>query len=331
MTHQTPPFHPLLVLAAQCSDPIQRANLQNQARRQILQTQILNCSSCDLRFRCRQPVPWTGPTPCNIAFIAEAPGPTENKTGVPLDPSAPAGRHFAELLAGIGLRREHVAILNRNNCFPGYTSGKNPKIIAPTPEQMAACAPNLEAQLALIDPAVCVWMGESAVSHIWTNLPKTGRVEKARKASPVTINGRTHIATWHPAKLCYEPGKRGEMQVDFAKAGRALHDVAVDRVQGLFPTAEFMAQQSYEEVCHYTADIFRQLLLKMPHSMRTVTFYQLIGRVLAGKSNPHHLRALYDAAFAGMCGVVPDFGPPMTEEEVLSRELDTLGISQGVA
>lgn len=323
-----PAPHPLLVLAARTADPATREKLMNQARRQMLQTRIHNCRACDLCNTAASarpkrgdlrghyaPVPFTGPTPCNLAIVCEAPSPTDNKTGIPLHPDSPAGRKFAELLEGIGLRREHVAILFRNACFPGYTEGKNPRIVPPTEPQMAACLPLLEAQLDLINPAVVLWMGQSATSYLWKPKSKTKQVEAARKASPVVIKGRVHIATYHPAALTYDASKLGLLQDDFAKVESALQDVAFKRVKALFPAAEKIQEMSYDDVCRITADIFRQILAKVPLSTRTTGFYQLLGRVVAGRPNPHHLQAMYDDAFRAMCGVMPEIEPTPSATE----------------
>ncbi|HYT09465.1 MAG TPA: uracil-DNA glycosylase, partial [Mycobacteriales bacterium] len=69
-----------------------------------------------------------------LAVVGEAPGAEEDRAGRPF--VGQAGRLLDELLAGAGLDRSGVAVLNVLQCRP-------PGNRSPQPDELAACAPFL--------------------------------------------------------------------------------------------------------------------------------------------------------------------------------------------
>ncbi|MFN3421301.1 MAG: uracil-DNA glycosylase, partial [Armatimonadota bacterium] len=110
-----------------------------------LHQQILVCTKCPLAKGRTQAVPGEGNPSAKVMFIGEAPGEQEDAQGRPF--VGPAGRFLNELLALAGLSREEVFITNTVKCRP-------PNNRTPSNEEMAACHPYLEAQIALIQPKV---------------------------------------------------------------------------------------------------------------------------------------------------------------------------------
>ena len=74
------------------------------------------CTACPLRETCRQTVFGVGSETAEVLFVGEGPGKTEDEEGVPF--VGPAGKLLDELLAAIGLTREHVYIANIVKCRP---------------------------------------------------------------------------------------------------------------------------------------------------------------------------------------------------------------------
>ena len=91
-------------------------------------------------------------------FIGEGPGYHEDKQGRPF--VGAAGQFLNELLELAGLDRSTVYIANVVKCRP-------PNNRDPEPEEMAACAPYLERQIALIKPRVIVTLGRFSMSRFF--------------------------------------------------------------------------------------------------------------------------------------------------------------------
>ena len=109
----------------------------------VLYEEIADCPNCVLAKTRTQTVPGSGPAPADVMCIGEAPGAREDERGLPF--VGPAGRFLDELLGGIGLSRETVHIANVVKCRP-------PGNHDPEPEEIAACKPFLDRQIAIVDP-----------------------------------------------------------------------------------------------------------------------------------------------------------------------------------
>lgn len=118
-----------------------------------------SCSGCDLRQRCKGPVPAQLVEGSELMFVAEAPGANENEKALPL--IGKAGHFFDHLLGTINLSRSGISVSNAVKCMIG-TSGATPK-----PESVGLCAPLwLEQELSLIQPRVVVAMGAVAARYL---------------------------------------------------------------------------------------------------------------------------------------------------------------------
>ncbi len=151
--------------------------------------QILTCDNCILRKEVKAPVPWSGPTPAPLVFVGEGPGAEEDRFGIPF--VGRAGQLFDHLLTQAQLNRDEVVVLNVVCCRP-------PENRDPLPAEIAACKPNLEAQLSLAGAWVGVTLGAYALAAI------TGRTRSevkitAERGRPISIDGRIWIPTFHPA------------------------------------------------------------------------------------------------------------------------------------
>ena len=93
----------------------------------------------------------------DLVFVGEAPGADEDRTGRPF--VGAAGQKLDEIIAAMGLRRDAVYICNVLKARP-------PKNRAPLPDEIAACAPFLHAQLQCIQPAAIVALGGPAAKFL---------------------------------------------------------------------------------------------------------------------------------------------------------------------
>ena len=89
----------------------------------------------------------------DLLFVGEGPGEQEDLKGEPF--VGRAGQLLTQLIEGIGLTRDDVYIANVVKCRP-------PGNRDPQPDEIEACAPWLDRQLALIRPRVIVTLGNFA-------------------------------------------------------------------------------------------------------------------------------------------------------------------------
>ncbi len=145
-------------------------------------------------------------------FVGEAPGRQEDLRGEPF--VGRAGQVFDELLAGIGLSRDTVYVTNivKSRPFVGGPPGRNRN---PSRDEIAACAPWLEEQLAIIRPRLVVTLGGLALSRLRPGA-KLARVH----GRPVAHDAFTIVPLYHPAMARYGPAWTRTLRADFARLRR---------------------------------------------------------------------------------------------------------------
>jgi len=121
-----------------------------------------------------------------LVLVGEAPGAQEDAAGRPF--VGRAGQLLDELLTGVGLSRDEVAVLNVLKCRP---PGNRP----PRPAETANCRPWLERQLELVVPPVTVALGLSATRWF---LGRTSTLTAVRGRTH-SLLGRVVIPTYHPS------------------------------------------------------------------------------------------------------------------------------------
>lgn len=163
-----------------------------------------------------------------VLFLAEAPGRRGGEvTGVPLTRDA-SGRRFSRLLTLAGLERREVFITNAVLCNPRAANGTNRP---PTRGEIGACSSWLAAQLAVVDPAVVVTLGVTALRalalvspHPYTLREHVGR--------PVPWAGRTLVALYHPSPRAGLSRSYTQQDADFAALGDFLRRHGICRKPG---------------------------------------------------------------------------------------------------
>jgi DNA polymerase len=171
------------------------------------------CTRCRLSQGRTQVVYGVGNPDADLMFIGEGPGFHEDKQGEPF--VGAAGQLLNRMLAEIEIRREDVRITNVVLCRP-------PGNRDPLPDETDACAPWLAEQVALVDPAIIVTLGNWATRHILQRQISISRVRGQR----FPWNGRTVIPTFHPAAILHGGGENSrqmaELRMDFQEVRRAL-------------------------------------------------------------------------------------------------------------
>lgn len=185
------------------------------------------CSRCRLSQGRTQVVYGVGSATADLMFIGEGPGFHEDRQGEPF--VGAAGQLLNRMLAEIEIRREDVRITNVVLCRP-------PGNRDPLPEEIDACSPWLEEQIALVDPRVIVTLGNFATRTILERPVSISRVRGQR----FPWNGRTVIPTFHPAAILHGGGESSNqmaaLRADFQEIRRALAEAPapVEEQLGLF-------------------------------------------------------------------------------------------------
>jgi uracil-DNA glycosylase family 4 len=175
------------------------------------------CTRCTLAAGRTNVVFGMGDPTSDLLFVGEGPGAEEDKQGLPF--VGRSGKLLDQLMAEeLGLTRDRVYIANVVKCRP-------PNNRDPLPDEIAACRPYLEAQLAHIAPKVVVTLGKFA-----------GQLLLQSKEGITRLRGRTYpyagavlVPTVHPAYVLRggaEP--MAQMRADLIRAKRALADAGSD-------------------------------------------------------------------------------------------------------
>jgi DNA polymerase len=176
----------------------------------------LACTRCPLAAGRTTVVFGEGDPAADLMLIGEGPGREEDLQGRPF--VGRSGQLLDRLLAEeAGLRREEVYIANVVKCRP-------PGNRDPLPEEIAACRPYLDQQLALINPRVVVTLGNFATRLL---LDTTEGITRLRgrpfPLGPDSPDRTLCFPTYHPAAALRGGGEVvARMRADFVRARVAL-------------------------------------------------------------------------------------------------------------
>jgi len=135
-----------------------------------LKEKVAGCRQCGLCEGRKKTVFGVGDERAKWLFIGEGPGRNEDMQGEPFDGS---GRQTASTTCwlAMGLKRgENAYIANIVKCRPTDENGRDRP---PAPEEVAACMPYLQRQIALIQPTVLVALGKTAALSLLGLDPST--------------------------------------------------------------------------------------------------------------------------------------------------------------
>lgn len=176
-----------------------------------LRSAVAACTACGLCRTRKQTVFGVGHEHAHFMVVGEAPGEQEDLKGEPF--VGAAGQLLDAMLRALGLSRaegppeRQVFIANTLKCRP--PGNRNP-----APEELHACEPFLQRQIALVQPKVLLAMGRFAVQALLRSDEPVGR-----------LRGRVHryqgvplVVTYHPAYLLRNPADKGRAWDDLCLA-----------------------------------------------------------------------------------------------------------------
>ncbi len=179
---------------------------------EAIAAQVRVCTRCPLYKGRTHAVPGEGPAAAEIMMIGEGPGFYEDQQGRPF--VGRSGQLLEKLLAGIGLKRSDVFITNVVKCRP-------PDNRDPLPEEIEACRPWLDQQIALIQPKVIVTVGRFAMTRWFPNGKITALHGQAKRFDQVLV-----VPTFHPAAALRNVNLLPLLEADFQKLPQFIRDNA---------------------------------------------------------------------------------------------------------
>lgn len=181
-----------------------------------LQAHIAACQVCDLHSGRSQTVFGTGvvQSPAWL-IVGEAPGELDDREGLPFQ--GRPGVLLQAMLASIGVAPEtEVFFTNLVKCRP---LGNR----TPEPQEIAACMPYLQRQIALLQPRRILALGKLAAQALLgvdTELEQLrGQVHYVHSETGQRI---PLVATYHPASLLLRPQHKADAWVDLNLARAML-------------------------------------------------------------------------------------------------------------
>lgn len=204
------------VTAGRVAEPAPAGALGNGVARadgvlRVVRDTALGCTGCRLHETRTQVVFGEGSETADVVVVGEAPGQEEDRTGRPF--VGRAGRLLDLLLLTAAFPREQVYICNVLKCRP-------PENRNPLPDEMAACAGHLHAQLEGIAPKVLLAVGKFAAQQLAGSEESIGRL----RGRVFSYRGTPLVVTYHPAYLLRSPQMTRVAWEDFQLLRKVLHE-----------------------------------------------------------------------------------------------------------
>jgi DNA polymerase len=172
--------------------------------------EVRTCTRCRLAETRTHAVPGHGDPQAPLLLVGEAPGRTEDETGLPFQ--GMSGRFLDAELALLDVSRDRVFISSANKCRP--PDNRNPRR-----DEMAACAQYLDRQLALIRPQVVLAMGGTAAARMHPeHIGPAAKVSDLRGQVFALGPDQALIVTYHPAAAMRFPAQRQPFRDDLLAA-----------------------------------------------------------------------------------------------------------------
>jgi DNA polymerase len=158
-----------------------------------------------------------------VMFVGEQPGDREDREGRPF--VGPAGQLLDEVLEEVGIDRTKVFVTNVVKHFKWVPRGKRRIHKNPGAEEIRACRPWLEAELAFVRPRVLVCLGATAAKAL---LGRDFKVTQQRGQLIDSELAPVATATIHPSAILRAPDdetrheERARFAADLRVVARAI-------------------------------------------------------------------------------------------------------------
>ncbi len=155
-----------------------------------------------------------------MMMVGEQPGDSEDREGHPF--VGPAGRILHRAMEEAGIDEQQVYVTNAVKHFKFVERGKRRIHAKPKTIEIRACKPWLEAEIAVVHPALILALGATAAQSLLGSsfrlLANRGRLIDAILPTPV-------MATIHPSAILRAPDDRMRRR----EMGKFIEDLAAAR------------------------------------------------------------------------------------------------------
>ena len=194
---------------------------ERRAALEQIAAEVRGCTRCQLHRGRTHAVPGEGSPSTEVVLIGEGPGLNEDRQGRPF--VGQAGSLLTELIESIGWQREEVFITNVVKCRP-------PGNRDPEPSEIASCAPFLERQLAVLEPALVVTLGRHSMGRFMPGARIGQAHGTVRPAEPEVGPPGAHVfAMYHPAAALHQQSLRRTLFDDMRGIPTALLEARAAR------------------------------------------------------------------------------------------------------
>jgi len=170
-----------------------------------LEKEYKNCKRCSLsdtriKLGCNVTFGRGNKVNPKVFIIGEAPGTTERDTGIPFNPSAPAGETLFRVMNRAGLNQDtDCYITNSVWCWPPAEDDNPSKNGKPGDDHLSLCSSRLKTELAILKPKVIVLLGAVAYKAFFGRFLK-GPIGNALGWLPVTGDYSVYMM-YHPSYI----------------------------------------------------------------------------------------------------------------------------------
>jgi uracil-DNA glycosylase len=193
-------------VVAPLETPDQRAERIATLDAHALNADIAQCTACSLCNTRKKAVPGVGSAAPEWMVLAAAPAEDDDALGQAF--AGRAGQLLDAMLAAVRKsRKQNVYVTHLVKCRP-------PVDRAPTPDEIEACAPYLERQIALAQPKLFLAIGELAGQALLA----TDSALDAMRASSGAFHSIPLQVTFHPSDLLRTPLDKAKVWQDLLTA-----------------------------------------------------------------------------------------------------------------
>jgi uracil-DNA glycosylase family 4 len=179
-----------------------------------IEAAVATCTLCPLHQAAKNPVPGQGAADAGLVIVGEAPGASEDESGLAF--VGPAGQLLTKILSAVNLSREEVFICNVLKHRPPLNRN-------PVPQEVQACTPYLLRQIELIHPKVILALGTFAAQTLLQTNQTIGNL----RGLVHRYYGTPLVVTYHPAALLRNPGWKRPTWEDVKLVRRILDSAIV--------------------------------------------------------------------------------------------------------
>jgi DNA polymerase len=187
---------------------------ERHAALEDIAAQVRACTRCRLHETRTNAVPGEGSPDTEVVFVGEGPGFHEDRLGRPF--VGRAGDLLTKFLGTLRWQRDEVFITNVVKCRP-------PDNRDPEPDEIAACAPYLQRQLEILDPALIVTLGRHSLGRFMPGERISQAHGTVRPVDPATgAPNAMAFALYHPAAALRSTEVERQSYADVALIPAAL-------------------------------------------------------------------------------------------------------------